>query len=48
MKRHGKAVRFVADPLDQEQRRIVCRERDRFFTIAREQQFLPLRNPDRY
>ena len=47
MKRDGESVRFVADPLNEKQRRIVRRERDGLRPVAREEQLFLLRNPDR-
>ena len=47
VKRDRKAMRLVANALDQQQRRIVRRERDRVLAIAREQQLFLLRDPDR-
>ena len=41
MERHGEAVRFVANPLDQQQRRIVGAERDRVLAVARVTAALP-------
>jgi hypothetical protein len=43
---HCKAVRLVADALDEQQSRIVRRERNRIVSIAREQQLFLLGNPD--
>src|SRR4029078_2504991 len=45
MEGDGEAVRLVADPGDEEQRRAVCRQRDRVRVIAREDQFLLLGAP---
>ena len=38
MERDREAVRFVANPLDQQQRRIVGGERDRILAVARVEQ----------
>src|SRR5687768_6658693 len=45
---HGKAVRLVADPLDQEQRWTVHWQRDPVDQVPGEDQLLFLRNPDRH
>ena len=47
MERDGEPVRFVADALDQQQRRIVGRQRDRILAIARVKQLLLFRDADR-
>ena len=47
MKRDREAMRFVADALDQQQRRIVGAERDRILAIARVEQLFFLRDADR-
>ena len=46
MERHREAMRFVADPLQQQQRRIVCGQRDRIVAIARVEQLLLLGDAD--
>ena len=48
MKRDGEAVRFVANALDQQQRRIVRGERDRILVLARVEQLFLLRDADRH
>src|SRR4051812_35558250 len=45
---HREAMRFVADALNEEQRRVVRRERDRLGPIACEQQLFLLRDADRH
>ena len=47
MERDGEPVRFVANPLQEQQRRIVFRERDRLFAIARVEQLFLLGDADR-
>src|SRR5262245_33379761 len=47
MKRHGKAMRLVANTLNQPEGGRVVRQRDALNAIAREQQFLLLRDADR-
>ena len=47
MKGHGESVRFVANLLDEPQRRIVFFERNRFLAIARIQKLFLLRDADR-
>ncbi len=47
MERHREAVRLVADPLDQQQRRALGCQRDRILAIAREEQLLLLGDADR-
>src|SRR6266542_6149191 len=46
MERHGEPVRLVANPLNQQQRRALLGERNRILAIAREEQFLFLRDAD--
>src|ERR1051325_11108023 len=46
MERDREAVRLVADALDQQQRGIVRRQRNRILAIAREEQLLLLRDAD--
>jgi len=46
MKRDGEAVRFVADTLNEQQRPIARRERDRIHAIACVQQLLFFRDAD--
>src|SRR5437868_5486937 len=46
MERHREAMRFVADALNQQQRRIVGRERDRILAIARVEELFLLRDAD--
>src|SRR5476649_2395992 len=46
MKRDGEAMRFVADALDQEERRIVRGERDRILVLARVDQLFLFRDAD--
>ena len=46
VKRHREAVRFVADPLHEQQRRVIRSQRDRLLAIARVEQLLLLGNPD--
>src|SRR4051812_6638791 len=40
MKREGETVRLVANPLNQEQRRVLARQGDAIRAVAREQQLL--------
>ena len=40
-------MRLVADPLQEEQRRALARQRDRVVTVAHEEQLLLLGNADR-
>ena len=46
VERDGESMRLVADPLDQQQRRIVGGQRDRVLAIAREQQLFLLGDAD--
>src|SRR5262245_60434581 len=47
MERHGEAMRFVANPLHEQQRGIVGGERDWLLAIANEQELFFLRDTDR-
>ena len=46
VERHRKSMRFIADPLHEEQCGVVFREHHRGSLVAREEQLLFLRNPD--
>ena len=47
VERDGEAMRLVADPLHEQQRRALARQRDRVVAIAREEQLLFLRDARR-